>query len=425
MFKVWSLFYNVIVIPLLILFFRIASLFNAKIKMGLKDRKRLFENLIIDLTGLDRKKKMIWFHSSSMGEFEQAKPIIQKIKSENDINLIVTFFSPSGYQNSLNYQYADIISYLPLDTTLNASRFVNLIKPSIAIFMRYDIWPNIIWKLKNKKVPTFLVDATMRAKSKRKWMFAKSFHKALFGSFTQILTVSSYDLRNFKDFDIKENKIKAVGDTRFDRVYEKSLNAKSKKLFKDGLFEGKKVFVMGSSWEADELVVLDPILKAIKYDPKIILILVPHEPTLIRLEKLENYLRGKARSIRFSLLNNYTGENVILIDSIGILLTLYYYADAAYVGGSFKQGIHNVLEPAVYGIPVLYGPKIQNSQEAQTLYENGGGIVVRTKRETYRAIRKIFKDEDLRKNMGQICSKYINDNLGATEKISHEIQKYI
>ena len=302
---------------------------------------------------------------------------------------------------------------------------MNLIKPSIAIFMRYDIWPNIIWKLKNKKVPTFLVDATMRAKSKRKWMFAKSFHKALFGNFTQILTVSSSDLRNFKDFDIKENKIKAVGDTRFDRVYEKSLNAKSKKLFKDGLFEGKKVFVMGSSWEADELVVLDPILKAIKYDPKIILILVPHEPTLIRLEKLENYLRGKARSIRFSLLNNYSGENVILIDSIGILLTLYYYADAAYVGGSFKQGIHNVLEPAVYGIPVLYGPKIQNSQEAQTLYENGGGIVVRTKRETYRAIRKIFKDEDLRKNMGQICSKYINDNLGATEKISHEIQKYI
>ena len=425
MFKVWSLFYNVIVIPLLILFFRIASLFNSKIKMGLKDRKRLFENLIIDLTGLDRKKKMIWFHSSSMGEFEQAKPIIQKIKSENDINLIVTFFSPSGYQNSLNYQYADIISYLPLDTTLNASRFVNLIKPSIAIFMRYDIWPNIIWKLKNKKVPTFLVDATMRAKSKRKWMFAKSFHKALFGNFTQILTVSSSDLRNFKDFDIKENKIKAVGDTRFDRVYEKSLNAKSKKLFKDGLFEGKKVFVMGSSWEADELVVLDPILKAIKYDPKIILILVPHEPTLIRLEKLENYLRGKARSIRFSLLNNYSGENVILIDSIGILLTLYYYADAAYVGGSFKQGIHNVLEPAVYGIPVLYGPKIQNSQEAQTLYENGGGIVVRTKRETYKAIRNIFKDEDLRKNMGQICSKYINDNLGATEKISHEIQKYI
>jgi 3-deoxy-D-manno-octulosonic-acid transferase len=425
MFKVWSIFYNAVVIPLLILFFRIAALFNAKIKTGLQERKRLFENLIIDLTGLDRKKKMVWFHSSSMGEFEQAKPIIKKLKSENDINLIVTFFSPSGYKNSLNYQYADIIAYLPLDTASNARRFVNLVKPSIAVFMRYDIWPNVVWQLKNKKVPTFLVDATMRARSKRKWMFAKSFHKALFGNFTQILTVSQTDLRNFKDFDIKENKIKAVGDTRFDRVYEKSIEAKNKNLFKDGIFEGKKVFVMGSSWEADENIVLDPVIKAIKYDPNIILILVPHEPTLIRLEKLENYLRGKVNSIRFSLLNNYDSENVILIDSIGILLTLYYYADAAYVGGSFKQGIHNVLEPAVYGIPVLYGPKIENSQEAQTLIEEGGGMVIRSRREAYRTIRNLFSNDILRAEIGQVSSKYINDNLGATEKITHEIQKYI
>jgi 3-deoxy-D-manno-octulosonic-acid transferase len=413
------------VLPFLIVFFRIASIFNTKIRTGLRDRKRLFEELIIEVAGLDRKRKMVWFHSSSMGEFEQAKPIIQKLKTENEINLIITFFSPSGYQNSLSYQYADIISYLPFDTAVNARKFVGLVKPSIAIFMRYDIWPNIVWQLKNKNIPTFLVDATMRNKSKRKWFFAKSFHKALFGNFTQILTVSHSDLRNFMDFNIKENRIKAVGDTRFDRVYAKSLEAKNKKLFKDNLFEGKKVLVMGSSWESDEAIILDPVIKSIKYDPNIILILVPHEPTLIRLEKLENYLRGKINSIRFSYLNNYAGENVVLIDSIGILLTLYFYADAAFVGGSFKQGIHNVLEPAVYGIPVLYGPKIQNSQESRTLIEIGGGIIIRNRRDAYRTIRKLFKDEDLRVSMGQICKKYIHENLGATDKISHEIQKYI
>ncbi len=423
--NIWYLFYNGIVIPLVKLFLFTAQFFNKKIKIGIEGRKKLFENLIIDLAGIDRRKKMIWFHSSSMGEFEQAKPIIERLRAEKNINVIITFFSPSGYTNSLKYSHADIIAYFPYDTPIMTSRFLNLVRPNLAVFMRYDIWPNMIWQLEKKKIPSFIVDATMRSNTPRKWIISKSFHKALYSYVTRILAVSNSDEENFKEFNINGDKIKAVGDTRFDRVYQKSLQAKEKKLFKDGFFKGKKVFVMGSSWESDEEVMLPALIKLMEYDPNIITIIVPHEPTELHIESAENTLMGKFDSIRFSYLNNYKGERVIIIDSVGILLTLYTYAHAAYVGGSFKQGIHNVLEPAVYGIPILFGPKHENSQEAIKLAEIGGGIVVRNKKEAYKNLRRIFTDDKLRLSLGEICADYVKENTGATSKILDEISLFI
>jgi 3-deoxy-D-manno-octulosonic-acid transferase len=423
--NIWYLFYNGIVIPLVKLFLFTAQFFNKKIKIGIEGRKKLFENLIIDLAGIDRRKKMIWFHSSSMGEFEQAKPIIERLRTEKNINVIITFFSPSGYTNSLKYSHADIIAYFPYDTPIMTSRFLNLVRPNLAVFMRYDIWPNMIWQLEKKKIPSFIVDATMRSNTPRKWIISKSFHKALYSYVTRILAVSNSDEENFKEFNINGDKIKAVGDTRFDRVYQKSLQAKEKKLFKDGFFKDKKVFVMGSSWESDEEVMLPALIKLMEYDPNIITIIVPHEPTELHIESAENTLMGKFDSIRFSYLNNYKGERVIIIDSIGILLTLYTYVHAAYVGGSFKQGIHNILEPAVYGIPILFGPKHENSQEAIKLAEIGGGIVVRNKKEAYKNLRRIFTDDKLRLSLGEICADYVKENTGATSKILDEISLFI
>lgn len=423
--QVWYLFYNVIVIPVLKFALFVGQLFNLKIRTGLKGRKKLFENLIIDLTGIDRTKKMIWFHSSSMGEFEQAKPIIEKLRSEKDVNVIITFFSPSGYTNSLKYPHADVIAYFPFDTPMMTNRFLNLVRPDIAIFMRYDIWPNMIWQLEKQNVPSFIVDATMRKKTPRKWLVAKSFHKSLYARVTRILAVSSEDESNFKEFDIDSKIIKVVGDTRFDRVYQKSIQAKERKLFRDDFFEGKKVLVLGSSWESDHEVMLPAIMTLMKYDEKIITIIVPHEPTVLHLEEVENTFRGKYDSIRFSYLNNYKGERVIIIDSIGVLLTLYAYANAAYVGGSFKQGIHNVLEPAVYGIPVLFGPKHENSQEAVHLTKIGGGICVHTKKDAFKNLRMIFGNEQLRVKLGNICSDYVKENIGATSKILEEIYKFM
>jgi 3-deoxy-D-manno-octulosonic-acid transferase len=151
--KFWQVFYNIISYPLFHLFFLIAPLFKEKIRITVKDRRKLFEDLIINLAGIDRRKKMVWFHSASMGEFEQAKPIIEKLKSQKNVNIIVTFFSPSGYRNSLKYPYADIISYLPFDIAGPTERFLNIVQPDLAVFMRYDIWPNMVWQLEEKNIP--------------------------------------------------------------------------------------------------------------------------------------------------------------------------------------------------------------------------------------------------------------------------------
>lgn len=421
----WHLFYNYFVIPIVYPIFLLVAIFDQKVKKGIKDRKRLFEKLIIDLADVDRRKKMIWFHSASMGEFEQAKPIIEKLKLEKDINVTVTFFSPSGYDNSRNYPHADIISYLPLDFPAGIERFLRLIQPDLVIFMRYDIWPNLMWQLKKKDIKCFIVDATMRSNSKRAWGFAKSFHNTIYSGVSKILTVSSSDSKNFLRFNIEKKNVKAVGDTRFDRVHQKSVYAKNSKLFPANIFKNKKVFVFGSSWDSDEEVVLPALLKLIKENKSLIVIIVPHEPTIQRLQKLEDYFANKTATIRFSYINQYKGERIIIIDSIGILLTLYNYAHFAYIGGSFKQGIHNVLEPAVYGIPVIFGPKIQNSQEALELVKKGGSAIIKNKDTAYKTIKKLLRDAKTRNKMGKISFNYVNSNLGATQKILDEIYKYI
>jgi len=417
---IWYLLYNIFYYPALYTLILISPFLSEKIRISIQDRKNLFSNLERDLSKIDKKKKSIWFHSSSMGEFEQAKPIIEKIKSEKDVNIIVTFFSPSGYRNSLKYPYADVIAYMPFDIPKHAEKFLEMINPVLAVFMRYDIWPNMIWQLKKKNIPFFIVDATMRNNNKRSLPVIKNFHKHIYSCAEKILAVSENDVKNFLMFGVNPERIKAVGDTRFDRVYQKSLQAKEKKLFREGIFEGKKILVLGSTWEADEEVMFPAVAKLLKYDKDVVVIIVPHEPTLIHLEKIENYFYGKYKTIRFSFMNNYNDERIIIVDSIGILLTLYYYADVAYVGGSFKQ-IHNVLEPAVYGIPVIYGPKHENSQEAIKLREIGGGLVIHNKKSAYKTLRKLFIDEQYKRNIGQICGRFVKDNIGASESIVKEI----
>ena len=415
----WFYFYNIIPLPLLKIVIYLLSPFDKKIREGIKGRNRLYEELIINLTGLDRTKKLIWIHSSSLGEFEQAKPIIEQIKKNIEVNIFVTFFSPSGYKNSLKYPYADVISYLPYDSIGNAKRIISLVRPSVVIFMRYDFWPNIIWMLNRYKIPIFIVDATMKIKSKRKLPISKQFHQSLFKNFIKILTISEKDKISFGDFNIPEEKLAVVGDTRFDRVHQKSLEAKRKNLFRKEILQDKKVLVLGSTWEADEEIILPAIQKLFKYSDNILVIIAPHEPTPKKLDELEYTLRDIS-NIRFSYKNDYSNEKIILVDSIGILLTLYYYADVAYVGGSFKQGIHNVLEPAVYGIPVVFGPKNKNSQEARTMIELGCGIEIKSKTEAYRVFRELFSNEERRKEIGDISSKYVENNIGATEKIIYE-----
>ncbi len=423
--SIWKFLYNFLIIPPLYIFLQLGALFNSKIKRGIKGRRRIFEELILNAASLNKTKKLIWFHSSSLGEFEQAKPIIQELKKDDSINVLITFFSPSGYENSRKYPYADLVSYLPFDSKTYAERFISIVRPDLAILMRYDIWPNHIWAMKKRNIPCFIVDATMKKNSPRKLPVIKNFHKILFSDVSRILTVSDDDVEGFRDFRIEDVKLTAVGDTRFDRVYEKSLAAKGKNIIKEGLFNGKKIFVAGSTWDMDENVILPAFMKLAKYTSDTIMIIVPHEPTITNLERIENEISGTMKSIRFSHLNSYKDERIIIVDSIGILLTLYAYSDLAFVGGSFKQNIHNVLEAAVYGVPVLFGPKIDNSQESRELLRRGGGIIIKNQREAYRQLRTCLSNDKLREEKGKIAAEYVRENLGATKKILKEIYEVI
>lgn len=423
--KVWFVIYNTFIIPPFYLLIQVGRIFNAKIRKGLQGRKRMFENLILDSAQLSKTNKLVWFHSSSLGEFEQAKPIIEELKKDKHLNILVTFFSPSGYENSKKYPHADLVSYLPFDSYQNAKIFRQIVKPDLAVMMRYDFWPNHIWMMKKYGVPVLLVDATMKKRSARKLPLLKYFHKMLFKDFDRILTISNEDSEGFKSFGCTDKQVHVVGDTRFDRVYQRSIDARRRNLINEKLLKDKKIFAAGSTWNADEDVIIPAFIKLAKFDKSAILLIAPHEPNIVNLEKIENEFVGKLASIRFSHMNNYKDERVIIVDSIGILLTLYTYASAAFIGGSFKQSIHNVLEAAVYGIPVLFGPKIENSQETQELLRRGGGIMIKNKREAYKQMRILFSNDELRNKKGQISLQYVQENLGATNKIVKEIHNYL
>jgi len=423
--KIWFIGYNVLFIPLFWLLLQCAAPFNSKIRMGIRGRKGLIGRLENDLKKL-KSKRRVWFHSSSMGEFEQAKPIIAALRKKyHDIDIIVTFFSPSGYDHSKNYKLANIITYIPFDTKANARHFIDLLQPTAAIFVRYDVWPNHLWELNARNIPAFIANATMRTTSARFYPLIKSFHRLLFNNFVSILTVSVKDVEAFSRFGLTHPLIQAIGETRYDQVWQRSADARKKHLIPPSITKDKKIFIAGSTWPEDEEVLMPAIKKLLEYDPKVLVILVPHEPTEEALEAIEKQIPFKIKSIRFSLLNDYSRERIVIVDSVGILMALYQYADIAYVGGSFRQGVHNVLEPAVYGIPVVYGPRHTNSQEAQELLRKGGGFLINDQLECYKTLRTLLIDTKARAIAGNVALKLVKENIGATERFIEHLAKVL
>jgi 3-deoxy-D-manno-octulosonic-acid transferase len=412
----WKLFYNTLIVPLMWCFFQTAGFFNKKIRSGIDGRKDLIGKVQAKVNSSPSRHRL-WFHSSSLGEFEQAKPIIAAIKrSRPDIKIIATFFSPSGYEHSQSYKLADIISYLPFDSQRQVDEFVDVVRPTAVIMVRYDVWPNLTWALRQRKIPIMIANATMKKDSSRKIFFLRQFHRALYDSFSSILTVSDNDKASFADFHLTQPVIETIGDTRFDQVKIRSDDAAKKHILPNKITKGKRIFIVGQSWEADDNVVIPVLFKLQKRMPNLLTIIVPHEPTLEHLEQVEYHLDGKTSFIRFSAMNQYAGEKVILVDSVGILVPLYKYGHVAYVGGSFRQGVHNVLEPAAFSLPVIYGPKHTNSQEAVALAAQGGGFVVGDEKELYRTLRTLLDDETERKESGKKARELVEKNLGATDR---------
>jgi len=247
----------------------------------------------------------------------------------------------------------------------------------------------------------------------------------VYNGLRSILTVSADDAEAFRSFGLTQPEIQFIGETRYDQVSQRSDDARTKHLVPVEILRRKKVFVVGSSWEDDDNVILPAFRTIAREDKTAIMILVPHEPTLETLERLEISLNGSLKTIRFSELNDFSNENVILVDSVGVLMALYQYAHIAYVGGSFKQGIHNVLEPAVYGIPVLYGPKHENSREAVELVRRGAGFVVQSSEECYRVLKSLLVNEKARKKSGAEALRLIRQNKGATARFLKHLEEVL
>jgi len=421
----WKTIYDVVVIPFLWAALRLSGLFSAKVRRGIAGRRGLLDELDRQARNLQPGKR-VWFHSSSMGEFEQAKPIIAALKRQYPgVRVIASFFSPSGYEHSRKYPLADIITYLPFDTKGGARGFIDRIRPDVAVLVRYDVWPNHIWELERRGIPTLIANATMRRQTKRRVPLVRSFHHQVYNAISGIFTVSREDAAVFATFGLDKPEIRAIGDTRYDQVSAHSAEARKRHIMPAGVVRNKRVIVAGSTWPEDEAVLIPAIRILLEKEPHLLVVLVPHEPTVEHLEDLEQQFNGKEKFIRFSALNEYGGERVIVVDSIGVLLILYAYADIAYIGGSFRQGVHNVLEAAVYGIPVVFGPRHRNSQEPLQLVERGGAFIVNDSAEANRTFMNLLEDNAARTTAGARAAQFVQSNVGATGRFLECLKPYL
>ena len=425
MHTIWRFLYNVIFIPPFWTALHVLGLFNRKVARGIAGRKDQFTTLATLMTAMPDGPR-VWVHASSMGEFEQAKPIIAALKARHpEARIIASFFSPSGYEHSRKYTLADAIVYIPFDSPGGARRFLDLVRPDVAVMVRYDIWPNHIWELHARAVPVIIANATLSRRTLRRLPGLRSMHRSIYNDMDSILTVADSDAASFRTFRLKHPVIKAIGDTRYDQVAIRSAEARKRHIVPPAVIEGKKVIVAGSTWPEDEEVLLPAFLALRQERSDLLLILVPHEPTVEHCEGIERELAGKATTIRFSALNEYAGQDVIIVDSVGILLVLYAVAHLAYVGGSFRQGIHNVLEAAVYGIPVLFGPKHRNSREPLMLVERGGAFIVTDVDECARTAGNLLRDDRVRTTAGERAATFVRSHLGATEQILTFIEPHL
>ncbi len=392
---------------------RIASMFNPKAKKWMDGRKKLF-NEIEKVIHPD--EKYIWIHAASLGEFEQGRPLIPVLKKiYPQHKIVVTFFSPSGYEMIKPKKIVDHVFYLPADSKRNANYFVELIKPELVIFVKYEFWLNFLYALKSRRIPSILISAIFRQNQVFfKWL-GRPYLKAL-DCFHQIFVQDKNSFELLKLHGAIHCQI--AHDTRFDRVLENNLQKKS---FPDieKFINGKKVFIAGSTWPRDEELIADMInsqpVSALK------VIIAPHEINSAKIDALISKI--KLKSIRYSQIQdvNPAEFDVLVIDNIGMLSSIYQFGDVAYIGGGFSKGIHNVLEAAVESIPIIIGPKYQKFKEAVDLVNEGGIFGIRSKEELNRKFKELFSDESQSKKAGTVCRNYIERNKGGIKVIEEYI----
>jgi 3-deoxy-D-manno-octulosonic-acid transferase len=425
-----SKIYNLLVIPPARLFIFFLKLFNNK----LARREQDCEQSLNSIKELEKSgKKRIWFHAASMGEFEQAKPLIEMIKCRNpEIQIIVTFFSPSGYINQKNYSYADAVSYMPFDTLKNVINFIELAKPDTVVFVRYEIWRNYLEQIRFRNIPLYLICATEPTGKLMKSSMFKKFTARNYNYFTKIFTVGNNHTEFFKKFGVRTN-IETLSDTRYDRIIENITAGKEKMILQGGIFKDDEfIVVAGSTWKPDEDIIINTIEKLSKEGINFRVIFVPHEPTpehvnqlksrMVKAVTLSDLLAMKSQNRTSTEIRNYLADNHLIVDSIGKLLGLYKYATIAYIGGAFGVGVHSVAEPAGYGIPLACGPRCDNSHDAIQLIRLNALTVIKNNIDFYNWVKSYYQQLEKRTKTGKIAKEYIFSQKGTTEKIFDSIK---
>lgn len=356
----------------------------------------------------------IWVHCASLGEFEQGRPVIEKIKSDfPDEKIVVTFFSPSGFEIRKNYPLADAIIYLPADTHANAKLLVSKLKPKMAFFVKYEYWHFYIAELAKCTIPIYLVSAIFRPN--------QIFFKGYGGWFRQILQrVSFFYCQDEKSVALLKSigieSASVVGDTRFDRVYEIAKSAKSIPNI-DLFIDGKMVIIAGSTWLPDEAILLEYISK----HPDIKLIIAPHEVDSQHINKIVEMIKVPYALYTDQKIEGWREANVLVINTIGLLSSLYQYGVIGYIGGGFGKGIHNTLEAATFGLPVIFGPKYQKFKEARDLIAHESGFSINSYSDFETLMDRLIRDSNYLKMSSNGAKNYVEREIGATEKILKKI----
>ena len=399
----------------------IASLFNEKVRKMWHGEREAFKIL---KQKVDPNAKYIWFHAASLGEFEQGRPLMERIrKNYPQYKILLTFYSPSGYEVRKNYEGADIICYMPVDTRLNAIRFLRLVRPVMAFFIKYEFWSNFLHILKHRNIPTYSVSSIFREDQ----VFFKWYGRNYAGvlkCFTRFFVQNEESKRLLEGIGIKD--VDVVGDTRFDRVLQIKEAAKQLPIceaFRTGVASTQsadvphtdfKVFVAGSSWPPDENIFI-PFLNEHK-DWR--LLIAPHVIAEEHLKLILSLIKGK-KVVRYTQTTpeEAAEADVLIIDCFGLLSSMYNYGDVAYIGGGFGVGIHNTLEAAVWNMPVIFGPNNKKFQEAQGLLKSGGGFEINTYEDFSGLMSSLMNDENFLKQAGDKAGTFVAHLAGATDKV--------
>ena len=392
---------------------KLLALFNPKMKLFVDGRKGVFEKIREKINPTD---KTIWFHAASLGEYEQGLPVIEQIKIKYpEHKIVVTFFSPSGYEVRKNNTTADLTIYLPLDTKHNAQLFVELVHPEMVFFIKYEFWPNYLNELKKRTIKTYLISGIFRDN--------QAFFKGYGGFYRNALNTFDYFfVQNENSKKLLESigftNVKISGDTRFDRVV--SILERDNSLdFIEQFKDQKTTIVIGSSWPKDESLLVNYINSA-SADLKFII--APHNIHKPEIDKLQTLITKKTILFSEKENQNLNEFQVFIIDTIGILTKIYSYADIAYVGGGFgNPGVHNILEPATFGVPIVIGPNYSHFAEATALVHQGGCVSISNQKELNETLDNLISNEDIQHEKGHICETFVQMNKGATVTILQNI----